>query len=65
MKDFIAMKIGDSFYELLYDAFYFRECIFYFLFEESCEIVVHVFEDEEGRAPEEVAFVGFGDDDFL
>lgn len=48
MQYFIAVEIGDSFDELFQKAFDFRKCEFDFVFEETCEIVFHILEDEEG-----------------
>lgn len=65
MEYFVAVEVGYTLEELFGDGFDFGGSVLDFHFEEACEVVVHILEDEEGGAPEEVAFVGTADDDFL
>ena len=45
MHNFEFMEVGYPFEQLFHDSFGLRELVFIFVFEESGEIVVHVFED--------------------
>jgi hypothetical protein len=65
VEDLVGVEVGDSVDELLEDALDFGDIEPAFDFEESCEVVVHILEDEEGGAFIQIAFVGAGENDFL
>ena len=59
------MEICHSFDELFQNAFDFWEGKFDSFLKESCEVVVHVFEDEEGGSLVKIAAIGSRNDDLL
>ena len=65
MEYLIPVEVGDSLDELFEDAFDLWQCELASHFEESCEVVVHILEDEEGGPALKVAFVGSGEYDLL
>ena len=58
MKNFVAMQIGNSLYDLSEDALDLGEAELDFRLEEACKVMVHILEDKKGGSSLCVASVG-------
>lgn len=59
MEDFGIVEVLHALQDLLDNALYLRGRVFYFMPEQTSEVMVHILEHQESRPTERIAFLGF------